>query len=242
MDILENFKTIEVEDPVDNIIKQIRTSIVSGKLKTGDRLPSERKLSETFGIGRTYVRDAIKKLEFYGILKTLPQSGTVVSGADISAMEGLISNVINLKNNDFFHLVETRVVMESYACGQAALRRTTRDIADLEEKLDEYRQRVDASLPGVKEDFNFHLKIAEASQNMVIKSLMLILIPDILEIYRKLNVCGEGRFYKSFDEHKVILDCIIKQDSKGAENAMRVHLKDVLDFSLSYNGGELLDF
>lgn len=239
MDILENFKTIEVEDPVDNIIKQIRTSIVSGKLKTGDRLPSERKLSETFGIGRTYVRDAIKKLEFYGILKTLPQSGTVVSGADISAMEGLISNVINLKNNDFFHLVETRVVMESYACGQAALRRTTRDIADLEEKLDEYRQRVDASLPGVKEDFNFHLKIAEASQNMVIKSLMLILIPDILEIYRKLNVCGEGRFYKSFDEHKVILDCIIKQDSKGAENAMRVHLKDVLDFSLSYNGGEL---
>lgn len=238
MDILENFKTIEVEDPVDKIIKQIRNSIVSGQMKPGDKLPSERKLSETFGIGRTCVRDAIKKLEFYGILKTLPQSGTIVSGADISAMEGLISNVIKLNENDFFHLVETRVVMETYACSQAAIRRSSRDIADLEEKLDAYKQRVDANLPGVKEDFNFHIKITEASQNMVIKSLMLILIPDILEIYRKLNVCGEGRFYKSFDEHKVILDCIIKQDAKAAEEAMRVHLKDVVNFSLSYKGNE----
>lgn len=238
MQVLENFKTIEVESPVDKIIKQIRNSIVTGQMKTGDKLPSERKLSETFGIGRTYVRDAIKKLEFYGILKTLPQSGTIVSGADISAMEGLISNVIKLNENDFFHLVETRVVMETYTCGQAAIRRSIRDIADMEEKLDEYKQRVDANLPGVKEDFNFHLKIAEASQNMVIKSLMLIIIPDILEIYRKLNVCGDGRFYKSFDEHKDILNCIIKQDAKGAEEAMRIHLEDVVNFSLSYKGGE----
>jgi GntR family transcriptional repressor for pyruvate dehydrogenase complex len=238
MDVLENFKAIKLESPVDKIIKQIRNSIVSGQLKPGDRLPSERKLSESFDIGRTYVRDAIKKLEFYGILKTLPQSGTVVSGADISAMEGLIADVIKLNENDFFHLVETRVVMETYACGQAAIRRSSRDIADLEEKLDLYKQRVDASLPGVKEDFNFHLKIAEASQNMVIKSLMLILIPDILDIYRKLNVCGEGRFYKSFDEHEIILNCIVKQDAKGAEEAMKIHLKDVLDFSLSYKGEE----
>jgi GntR family transcriptional repressor for pyruvate dehydrogenase complex len=236
MDVLENFKVIELESPVDKIIKQIRNSIVSGQLKPGDKLPSERKLSESFGIGRTYVRDAIKKLEFYGILKTLPQSGTMVAGADISAMEGLIADVIKLEENDFFHLVETRVVMECYACGQAAIRRSSRDIADLEDRLEEYKKRVDASLPGVKEDFNFHLRIAEASQNMVIKSLMLILIPDIIDIYRKLNVCGEGRFYKSYDEHQLILDCIKKQDSKGAEEAMRVHLKDVVDFSLSYKG------
>ncbi len=234
MEILKKFKTIEVESPVDKIIKQIRDSIVSGQLKTGEKLPSERKLSETFGIGRTYVRDAIKKLEFYGILKTYPQSGTLVSGADISAMEGLISNVIKLNEDDFFHLVETRVVMEVFACGQAAIRHSFRNIADLEQRLHEYKQCVDKNLPGVKEDFNFHLAIAEASQNKVIKSLMLIVIPDILEIYRKLDVCGEGRFHKAYDEHTVIFDCIVKKDSKGAEEAMREHLKDVTNFSLSY--------
>ena len=235
MNILHNFKAIELEDPVDKIIKQIRNSIISGKLKPGDRLPSERKLSETFSIGRTYVRDAIKKLEFYGILKTLPQSGTVVSGIDISAMEGLISNVIKLNENDFFHLVETRVVMECFACSQAAIRRSAKDIQKLEEALYEYKTCVVAGLPGMKEDFNFHLTIAEASQNKVIKSLMLILIPDILEIYRKLNVCGDGRSNKSFDEHQLILDAIKKQNHEGAEQAMKTHLKDVLNFSLVFS-------
>lgn len=234
MDVLESFKTIEVESPVEKIIKQIHNSIIEGKLKPGDRLPSERKLSESFGIGRTYVRDAIKTLEFYGILKTLPQSGTVVSGADITAMEGLISNVIKLKENDFFHLVETRVVLENFACAQAAKRRTAKDIEELEEALEKYKIRVDANLPGVKEDFNFHLKIADASQNLIVKSMLLILIPDILDIYRKLNVCGDGRFYKSLDEHRLILDAIIRQKPDEAVEAMRGHLKEVLNFSLTY--------
>ena len=160
MDILEKFEAIKVENPVDKIIKQIRDSIISGQIKPGDKLPSERTLSEAFGIGRTYVRDAIKKLEFYGIVKTNPQSGTIVSGCDITAMEGLISNVIKLNDNDFFHLVETRVIMEVFTCRQAALRRTDKDLIELEEALELYKLKVDKNLPSVREDFNFHLKIA----------------------------------------------------------------------------------
>lgn len=236
MDILDNFNEIKVESPVDKIIKQIRNSIVSGQLKCGDQLPSERKLSEKFGIGRTYVRDAIKKLEFFGILKTNPQSGTIVSGADISAMEGLLSNVIRLSENDFFHLVETRVLMEAHVCRMASSRRSTQDIEELEKAFEAYRAKVERGLPGVNEDFNFHLKIAEASQNQVVKSLMLIIIPDIIKIYRELNVCGEGRSFKSLEEHREILDCIIRQDASGAESAMKKHLADVYEFSLSYKG------
>lgn len=234
MDILEKFEVIKVESPIDKIIKQIRDSIATGQLMPGDKLPSERQLSDRFGIGRTYVRDAIKKLEFFGILKTNPQSGTIVSGVDISAMEGLMTNVIKLAENDFFHMVETRVLMEKFACRQAAVRRTTENIDDLEEALDQYRIRVESDLSGVNEDFNFHLKIAEASQNSVIKSLMMIIIPDIISIYRKLNVCGDGRFYKSLDEHRAILDCIIRQNPAESEEAMKLHLKDVMEFSLTY--------
>lgn len=234
MDLLENFEVIKVESPVDKIIKQIRDSITSGQLLPGDKLPSERQLSNRFGIGRTYVRDAIKKLEFFGILKTNPQSGTVVSGVDISVIGGFLTNVIKLGKNDFFHMVETRVLLEKFACSQAALRRDSKNIKDMEEAFNQYRMRVESDLPGVNEDFNFHLKIAEASQNMVIKNLMLIILPDIITIYRKLNVCGDGRFYKSLDEHKAILDCIIRQKPAEAEEFMMLHLKDVIKFSLTY--------
>ena len=234
MDLLDKFDVIKVESPVDKIIKQIRDSIASGQLMPGDKLPSERQLSDRFGIGRTYVRDAIKKLEFFGILKTNPQSGTIVSGVDITAMEGLLTNVIRLAENDFFHMVETRILMEKFACSQAALRRTPENIVELEEALEKYRMKVEANLSGVNEDFNFHLKIADASQNSVIKSLMMIIIPDIINIYRKLNVCGDGLVNKSIVQHRAILDCIIRQNPAEAAEAMKIHLNDVKQFSLTY--------
>jgi len=180
------------------------------------------------------VRDAIKKLEFLGILKTNPQSGTIVSGVDVTGMVCLLTNVIQLGKNDFFHMVETRVLMEKFACSLAATRRTKKNINDMEEALENYRLCVESSIPGVNEDFNFHLKIAEASQNNVIKSLMMILIPDIITVYRKLNVCGEGRNTKSVEEHRAILDHIINKQPAEAEEAMMLHLKDVIKFSLTY--------
>jgi len=60
MEILDSFKAIEVESPVDKIIRQIRDLIIAGYLNPGDKLPSERKLSEKFSIGRTHIRNAIK--------------------------------------------------------------------------------------------------------------------------------------------------------------------------------------
>ena len=82
--MLKHFTTLKDITPADKIIKQIRNLITSGQLNPGDKLPSERKLAEKFGVGRTSVRDAIRKLEFYGILKTLPQSGTVVTGIGLN--------------------------------------------------------------------------------------------------------------------------------------------------------------
>ncbi|MCI0522356.1 MAG: FadR family transcriptional regulator [Bacteroidales bacterium] len=235
MDLLEKPGLIKADNTVDSIIRHIRNSIVIGRIKPGDRLPSERQLCEQFGVGRTTIRAAIKKLEVFGILKTNPQSGSVVLGIDLAAMEGLLTNVIRLENNEFSQLVETRVLMETYACRQAALRRKTSDIDELEQALDRYRGVVENNKTGVHEDFSFHLKIAEASQNQVIRSLLLIIIPDIIKIYRELNVCGAGRFRKSLDEHVVILECIVRQRAEDAEAAMRMHLKDVMEFSRNYS-------
>lgn len=231
MSVIEQFTKVAVETPVDIIIRQIRNLIVSGSLKPGEKLPSERKLSETFGVGRTYVRDAIKKLEFFGILKALPQSGTVVTGSDISVLEGLFSNVIKLNKNDFFHLVETRVLLDKESARLAALRRSDKDIEELWDAFYDYERQINMGHPAVNQDFQFHLKIAEASQNPVIKSLMLIIIPDILNIYRKLDICSPGRFLKPLEEHRNIIQMIEKQDAEGAAEMMGIHLRDVLEFS-----------
>ncbi len=230
-ELLNTFKEIVIEKPGDKIITQIRELISSGQLKPGDKLPSERMLSEKFGVGRTYVRDAIRKLEFYGILKTLPQSGTVVAGIGITALEGLITDVLGLQGNDFHSLVETRVLLETNSARFAALRRTDEDIVKIAETLSAYEEAVKAGKSAVEEDLLFHLQIAEASKNSVLKSLMLIVTPDILTYFKANNVCEGPRPKRALDEHHQILEHINRKDAESAEEAMREHLSDLLTFT-----------
>jgi len=226
--VINNFKKIVVTKPVDIIIDQIRELIVSGELKPGDKLPSERKLSEAFNIGRTHVRDAISKLEFYGILKTLPQSGTIVAGIGMTALEGLITDVLKLENPDFASLVETRVILEIASAKLAAEKRSEQDLEELQTALDKYNEKISLGEEATGEDMMFHLKIAEASKNKVLKSLMLIIIPDILASFAKYKVCSNDRLKKRYDEHKLLFDAIKVKDSEMASTLMHNHLKDVL--------------
>ena len=232
LDLLDNFQAIRIESPVDKIIRQIRELITSGQLSPGDKLPPERKLAERLGVGRSNVRDAIKKLEFYGILKTLPQSGTIVAGMGITALEGLISDVLKIENSDFASLVETRVLLETESAKLAALRRTDQDIKDIKEALEAYSNKVKANEQAVEEDLMFHLKIAEASKNAVLKSLMLIITPDIINNFIQLEVCKDDRISIALGEHEVILKHIIAKEPEKAAEAMRIHLKDVSEYSL----------
>jgi len=230
-EVLSRFREIIIESPVDVIIQQIRSLITSGELKSGDRLPPERKLAETFGVSRSHVREALKKLEFYGILKTLPQSGTIVAGMGMTALEGLITDVLKLENSDFASLVETRLILETEAASLAAMRRTPEDIKTLQEAMEEFEAKVLNGDPAVEEDLMFHLKIAEASKNNVLKSLMLIITPDIVHSFNSLKVCEDGRSLTSVEEHKGILQSIINQEPEKARKTVEQHLEQVVDFS-----------
>lgn len=112
MEFLE-YKIGEAENPVDSIIRQIKDQLSDGFLHPGDKLPSERKLAENFGVGRTHIRGAIKKLEFYGILKTLPQRGTFVAGLDVSDLETLLQDALETESYDLYSLAETRLILET---------------------------------------------------------------------------------------------------------------------------------
>lgn len=223
------FQEIVLEKPADKIIKQIKTLISSGQLNPGDRLPSERKLGEMFGVGRSHVREALRKLEFYGILRTLPQSGTVVAGLGVKALEGLISDVLQIEATDFHSLVETRLILEINAARLAAERATPEDIQNICSALQEFSEKAKMGEEAVEEDLMFHLKIAEASKNSVLKSLTLIIIPDMITYSRNLNICGDGKSLEALNEHQKVFDCIQNGDSDGAALAMQEHLQDMLE-------------
>jgi len=231
IDSLDHFKEVLLEKPSDLIIKQLRSLITSGQLKPGDKLPSERKLSEKLGIGRTYVRDAIKKLEYYGVLKTLPQSGTVVSRLEIASLEGLITDILKMNGTDFFSLVETRVLLEGQTAFLAAERRTDGDLKHLKETMEAFRIKGEKTGQAVEEDLLFHIAIAQASHNKVMQSLMMILMPDVISNFETFKACGPDRFKRSLEEHQILYDCIKDKASDKARHHMNLHLEDLLSLS-----------
>jgi GntR family transcriptional regulator, transcriptional repressor for pyruvate dehydrogenase complex len=228
--VLQNLKEVVAERPVDIIIKQIKDLLITGQLKPGDRLPPERKLSEKLGVGRTHVREAIRKLEFYGILRTRPQSGTYVAAIGISALESMIADILKIDSYSFQSLVETRVMLEINSIQLACERRTGDDLEKLEEALSNYLDKAIRGVKAVDEDFMFHLTIAEASRNKVLKSLLLIIVPDILSNYSIFKVCDTVTT-KAIEEHRQLFNAIKKQDAATAAIIMNEHLKGVMDFA-----------
>lgn len=229
--LAKNFKAIQIESPVDKIISQIRQMIISGELKPGDRLPAERALSEMLQIGRSYVREAIHKLEFYGLLKTNPQSGTYVTGISIKVLDTLISDIISFNKDDFNSLLEARYYLELTTVKLAAENRTEKDLHEIKKAAMEFEQKVKTSGKAIEEDMMLHVKIAKASKNAFLESMVLALIPDLIQNIVENNVCGKNRSIKSIPQHGAVLEAIEDRNIKRAEKAMAEHLADLLAVS-----------
>lgn len=228
---IETIKSIEVESPADKIIGQLKQLITSGQLQPGDRLPAERILAEKFGVGRSYVREAILKLEFYGLLKTNPQSGTYVAGLSIKVMDNIITDVIKFNKQDFNALLEARYYLELDAVKLAAERRTEEDLKNIRDAMIDYENKINSGQDAVEEDMIFHIKIAKASKNSVIESMILILIPDLIKNIVENKICGENRGKVAIPEHRLILKAIEDKDIDAAENAVAAHLNDMFQIS-----------
>lgn len=219
---------------VNTVITHIRSLLDSGRLMPGDRLPAERRMAEQLGVSRAHVRTAFQKLEFYGIARTYPQSGTVIAEQTVQVLEGLISDMLQIDSYDFSSLVYVRVLLEVEAVRLCAANRTENDLASIRFALEECDRYFDTDQQ-VEKDFAYHHAIARGGHNPVIASLLLIITPDVLSYYRKYNVCQTPKAIVS-DEHHEMLAAIENHDSDAAEAVLRRHLKGIIEFSAGHGG------
>ena len=229
--LLTHLEEVDAKKPSDIIIRQIKKLIHDGVLQPGDKLPAERILQDKFGVGRGQVREAIKKLEFYGILQTLPQSGTIVASLGVKSLEGLIANVLSLEKDDFQSLLETRRLLELEATRLTTIYATDEEISVLENAQNDFYVKVNSGQPGLDEDLAIHLKIAEFCRNSVLWSIITLITPDIIKFAKSLNTCSDGRYKIALEEHDAVLESIKQRDPDKAVSAMRSHLDRTLEVS-----------
>lgn len=220
---LETLTKLDNSKIQNKVISDIKELINYKNLEPGDKLPSERMLSEKFEVSRGVVREAIQKLEFYGLLESKPQSGTFIANIGVVAMNGMIDDILRLEDQDFKSLVETRILLELKTVRLAALRRSEEDLQSIKRALDAYAAKVLDGKDAVQEDLLFHLAIARACGNSTMNTYMLMITPEIITNFETYHVCDKGLAKQGIMEHQAIYDAIEQQKPKLAKQKMKEH-------------------
>jgi len=227
LEFLTKAENVKVQN---QLLSNIRELINYKNLEPGDKLPSERMMSEKFGVSRSNIREAIQKLEFFGLLRSIPQSGTFVANIGVIAMNGMIDDILQLEDPDFKSLVETRILLELKSVRLAALRRTDDQLKQIKYAHEAFSKKVLNGGGAVQEDLLFHLAIANASGNPTLITFMLKITPEIITNFQRYHVCDDDQALQGIKEHKAIVDAIEKQDPKLAKEKMKVHFNALYQY------------
>jgi GntR family transcriptional repressor for pyruvate dehydrogenase complex len=165
----------------------------------------------------------------------MPQSGTFIADLGLTAINGMIDQIINLPTPDFKSLVETRIFLELKLVKFAAARHTHEDLIEIEEVLEKYKFKVLTGEDAVAEDLLFHLSIAKASHNPTLNRLMLTITPQIITDFEKYHVCKSNTALNAIDEHQAIVDAIRAKDPSRAEEKMKEHFRILYQYCYEKN-------
>ena len=213
-----------------HIIRQIRQSILSGKLLPGHRLPPEKDLMAEFGVSKQTIREALRALEVLGFLeirKGANGGAVVVEVSEETARES-IANFLHFKDVSVRDLSETRRLTEPYLARLAAERMTPEDIAELEEIYQAHKGTLDRGeiVYGGENEVGFHTRIAEASDNPVLVLIMDFVHSMFREIKLELQP-GPGFSWMVSAAHGRILEAIKDGDGDRAEAEKHRHIDEV---------------
>lgn len=211
----------------EKIVEQIETLILRGTLKNGDKLPSERELAEQFTVSRTAVREAMKALTHKGLIEVNPGRGTFVTDSTSQAVRHSLSLMIRLGlETGTRSLVEVREILEPEIATLAAVRRKDDHLAAMQKAVALMDDSLDDVDTFIEADLDFHLSLAEATQN----PLILMLIDTMVDLLRELRARiaqVPGGMPRAQLHHKRILDAVAAGDGRAARKAMQAHMQQV---------------
>ncbi len=214
----------------NDIISKIQHLINYKNLEPGDRLPPERTMAEKFGVSRRSLSKAIQKLEFYGLLKSKPQSGTYLANIGKLAMNGIIDNILELEEPDFKALTETRIGLELEIVQYSAKRRTQKNLEKIKIALDAFSEKILQGNDSLQEDILFHLEIAKASGNSALSTLMHLITPEIVGTYDRDRICEGDEALSEIKKHEDIYLAIKNRNSELAKEKMAIHFTRLREY------------
>jgi GntR family transcriptional repressor for pyruvate dehydrogenase complex len=210
------------------IADALAREITEGRLKPGDRLPTEQYLAENFGVSRNVVREAIAQLRSAGLVASRQGLGSVVAKAGEAERSFHVDMEAGGDAHAHQHVYELRLAIEMQAADFAARRGDAAHLQTIAETYERMRDAERWQAEGVDLDIEFHLAIARASGNPLMLEAIGFLTGGMRQTIvatreRSGEVIGEVKRL-TLDEHAAIRDAILARDPDRARSAMFAHI------------------
>jgi DNA-binding FadR family transcriptional regulator len=209
---------------VAHVSSALRQKILAEGLKPGDKLPSEARIAEDFGVSRTVVREAVAALRADGLVE--PRRG-----AGVFVVEPVPASVLPFRGVDharissIVDLLELRTAVETEAAALAAVRRSTAQEEQILSCHARVQECIEAQVSTAEADFALHVAIAEATNNPRFGEFMRLIGPNAIPRTNLERPPGRDYLAQIFREHESIVAAISGRDSEAARHSMQEHLK-----------------
>jgi GntR family transcriptional repressor for pyruvate dehydrogenase complex len=210
------------ETVAGEIARKLLGYLLSGTVKPGERIPSERQLAETLGVGRSIVREALKSLTVLGLIDVRQGDGTYLKRTDSDLLPQAIEWGLLLGAKRITDLVEARHYIEVLTASLAAQRRDAAALVELRRCVAIMEQTTDPN-EFVQADLAFHYGVAAAAGNQSLLQIMRS-IRSLLQVWISRVMVAADSSRPTWEEHAAILDAIERQDPNAASEAMETHM------------------
>jgi GntR family transcriptional repressor for pyruvate dehydrogenase complex len=222
------FDLIRLKSPSDQIAEQVRGLVAKGRLKPGERLPTERQMAVMLGVGRQAVRGALGKLARSGLVEVVPSRGAFVRSLTPDSLRGPLLTLLDSQIANMFEFMEVRKVIEAWSVEEAARRAEPAKLKRVEDSLTMMEEAIRDGRPISRADIEFHTAIADAAENVILVHLMDTFTTLLHSTERFRNIAADARNVGTYlAEHRAIYEAIKAGDPAEARRRMLGHLRTV---------------
>ena len=222
------FDSIKTRRLSDEIVRQITEALFAGKLRAGDKLPTERELAKRFETSRASVREALRSLEHEGLIRIKKGvvGGIFIADVDHRPVAKSLQTLLRLRKVSINHIAEVRLIFEPQTAQLAAERAKSEDLRELEEVIQKMSAAIkDKELPR-SYDLRFHQLIARAARNPILEMLAESMLEVASKAITELNPSVDTLRHV-LRCHRKVFEAVSNRDGKFAFEAMREHIVDV---------------
>ena len=212
----------------ERVADHIRQGIADGAFKAGHKLPTEREMSDTYGVSRASVREALGRLKHDGLVVSRQGSGVFVHDGTAPTLR---LHVTPADAEDLRAVVELLSAVRSAASAHAAVRRTARQLAAITRRCEAIGDAIRDGEDGEEEDIAFHRAIIDAAGNPLFNQILEFLDARMRHFVRtaRMNSRRQGLTEQVQAEHRVMRDAIAARDPDAARVAAEQHLRNALE-------------